>query len=113
MPPSFGEFIRQRREQRGLTQRDLALRLNFKSIAHISDIEGNKRSPGPDVLPKLAEVLGVSLDELKNHDVRVPIQEAKDLFAEKPEMVAAFRRVVEKARGMSADDLLKRFDDPS
>lgn len=110
MPPSFGEFIRQRREQRGLTQRELAVRLGFKSIAHISDIESNKRSPGPDTLPKLAEALDVPIEELKNHDVRVPIQEAKQLFEDRPEMVAAFRRVVDKARGMSADDLLRRLD---
>jgi transcriptional regulator with XRE-family HTH domain len=89
------------------------VQLNFKSIAHISEIEGNKRSPGDDVLPALAAALGVQLEVLKNHDVRAPIREAKELFAERPEMVAAFRRVVEKARGMSADDLLKRIGDSS
>lgn len=110
---SLGDYIRQRREHLGLTQRAVALHLGFKSIAHLSDIEGGNRNPGPEVLPRLADILQTTVDELKDRDARAPIQEAKDLFEQRPEMVAAFRRVVEKARGMSAADLVKRLERPT
>jgi transcriptional regulator with XRE-family HTH domain len=113
MKQPLGDYIRQRREQLGLTQRAVALHLGFKSIAHLSDIEGGNRNPGPEVLPRLAEILQTTVDELKDRDARAPIQEAKDLFEQRPEMVAAFRRVVEKARGMSAEDLVKRLERPA
>lgn len=108
MKPSLGEFIRSRRDELQLTQRQVAIHVGFKSIAHLSDIEGGNRKPGPDVLPKLAEILRVPLDTLMDHDARNPIQSAKDLLEERPEMVAAFRRVIAEARHLTAEELIQR-----
>lgn len=110
MKPSLGEFIRKRREELGLTQRDLALHVGFKSLAHLSDIESGKRNPGQEHMEKIAEKLEVCLQELESHDVRVSIQEAKELFEDRPDLVPVFRRVLETARNVSADELLRRLD---
>ena len=108
MKPSLGELIRTRREALGLTQREVAVHLGFKSIAHLSDIESGNRNPGPDVLPKLAEILQVTIEDLKDHDVREPVQATKALLEQRPEMVAAFRRVVREARDLSPEELVRR-----
>ena len=110
MNPSLGSFIRQRREELKLTQRTVALHVGFKSIAHFSDIEAGNRNPGADVLVKLAEILQVSVETLQDHDVRAPIQATKELLESRPEMVAAFRRVVNKAQTLSPEELLRRIE---
>ena len=115
MKPSLGEFIRKRRDELKLTQRQVALHVGFKSLAHLSDIEGGNRLPGADVLPKLAEILQVPLDTLRDHDARSPLQSAKALLEERPEMVAAFRRVIAEARHLTPEELIQRVQkkDPS
>jgi len=50
---------------------------------------------------------------LKDHDARAPIQEAKDLFEQRPEMVAAFRRVLTQARDLTPDQLIQRIERPN
>ena len=114
MKPTLGDYIRKRRDVLGLTQRQVAVMVGFKSIAHLSDIEGGKRNPGEDVMEKLAEALGVTAEDLKEHDVRASVQATKELLADRPEMVAAFRRIAEKARDRSITpaELLRRLDQP-
>ena len=110
MKPSLGDFIRQRRVALGLTQRQVAAELGFKSIAHLSDIEGGNRNPAPEVLPRLAEILQVSLEELQNHDARLPVQEIKDLLEKRPDLVAAFRRVAKTAVSLDSAELVRRVE---
>jgi transcriptional regulator with XRE-family HTH domain len=110
MKPSLGDFIRQRRSALGLTQRQVAIELGFKSIAHLSDIEGGNRNPAPEVLPRLAAVLQVSLEELQNHDARLPVQEIKDLLEKRPELVAAFRRVAKTAETLAPEEIIRRVE---
>jgi len=110
MKPTLGEFIKKRRDELGLTQRGVAERVGFKSLAHLSDIEGGKRNPGEDVMPKLAEALQVTLADLEAHDVRASLQATRDLLEDRPELVAAFRRVVNTARGISPEELIRRVE---
>jgi transcriptional regulator with XRE-family HTH domain len=110
MKPTLGEFIRKRRDVLGLTQRNVAETVGFKSLAHLSDIEGGKRNPGEDVMPKLAAALQVSIDELEAHDVRASLQATRDLLEDRPELVAAFRRVVNTARDISPEELIRRVE---
>ena len=105
--PDLGDFIRKRREELGLTQRDVALHVGFKSLAHLSDIEGGNRKPGEEHMRKFAEVLQVEVKDLEEHDARIPVRETKELLEDRPEMVAAFRRVISSARTMSPDDLIR------
>ena len=110
MKPTFAEFIRARRVQLSLTQRQVALHVGFKSIAHLSEIEAGNRYPSPDLLDKFAEILRVPVEELRDHDARNPVQSTKELLEERPEMIAAFRRVITEARNLSPEELIKRIE---
>ncbi|MDX2080010.1 MAG: helix-turn-helix transcriptional regulator [Terrimicrobiaceae bacterium] len=108
MSQTFGQYIRALREQAGLTQRALSAAVGFRSLAHLSDIESGKRHPARETLPKFAEALGVTVNELESRDERGPVEAVKALFAVRPEMVGAFLKVVEAARTMEAQDLVER-----
>ena len=59
----LGERVKERREELGLTQLQLAQALGV-TPQHISVIEKNKRAPSLDSLAKLAQELGVTTDFL-------------------------------------------------
>lgn len=108
MTETFGQYIRSLREGKGLTQRALSQAVGFRSLAHLSDIESGKRNPAKETLPKFARALGVSLIDIESRDTRGPIEAAKALFARKPEMVAAFLKVIEAAKKLDAEELVSR-----
>jgi transcriptional regulator with XRE-family HTH domain len=60
---SLGRRIRERRQVLKMTQQELAQALGM-TPQHISAIEQDKWSPSIAVLPRMAEVLGVSTDYL-------------------------------------------------
>ena len=60
---SLGQRIRKRRQILKITQQELAQAVGM-TPQHISAIEQDKWSPSLVLLPKLAEVLGVSTDYL-------------------------------------------------
>lgn len=51
------------REYRGLTQANLAKRINI-SIPYLSQIENEERQPSTSVLKKIANILNVTIDDL-------------------------------------------------
>lgn len=59
----MGERIREHREAARLTQQGLAEKLHVTSQA-VSNWERNKRLPGVDMVPDLAEILGLTYKEL-------------------------------------------------
>ena len=59
----LGERSRQRRQNLGITQRDLSQSVGTRP-QHISVIEQNKRLPSIELLAKLAQELGASIDYL-------------------------------------------------
>lgn len=63
MEHSFGEFLRTKRQEKNLTQKQLANTL-FVSESAVSKWEKNVAHPDISLLPKLAEILGVSEHEL-------------------------------------------------
>jgi transcriptional regulator with XRE-family HTH domain len=63
MTMKFGEAIKQKREQLGMTQQDLAERL-FVSRQTICRWENGSRCPDLIMAKKIAMVLGISLDEI-------------------------------------------------
>lgn len=64
-PNSFGELIRRRREQAGLTQAALGERVG-RSASAVRNWERDQSLPGePDVLAALARVLGLTDQELR------------------------------------------------
>lgn len=60
---TLGERIALLREERGWTQKDLAKRARI-SVAFLSEIENDKRNPSTEVLLRISEALGASLDYL-------------------------------------------------
>src|SRR6516165_11325866 len=64
-PPSFGALLRCWREQRRMTQSDLALAAE-SSTRHLSCLETGKSQPSREMIHRLAELLAVPLRE-RNH----------------------------------------------
>ena len=60
---SMGKLIKTRRKELGLTQKDLAEKLNITDKA-VSKWERDIACPDTATIPKLAEILGVRTDEL-------------------------------------------------
>lgn len=59
----FGKRLQKLRNQRGLTQKALANRIN-KSVSAVSSYETNVQIPPVDVLISIAKALNTSLDSL-------------------------------------------------
>lgn len=62
--PSFGTVMRRLRIERGLSQEELALRLDMSSHAHISRLENGKKQPTLDMVFRLADALGIEAWEI-------------------------------------------------
>ncbi len=60
---NFGQRLKQLRKEAGMTQLDLAKKLNLTK-AVISYYEQQERSPSPEVLIKLANIFRVTTDYL-------------------------------------------------
>ena len=60
---SFGGFLRQKRQEKGLTQKELA-NLLFVSESAVSKWEKDVARPDIMLLPSLSEILGVTEHEL-------------------------------------------------
>lgn len=61
--PTFGEFLAERRKAKGLTQSELAAKL-FVGDSAVSKWENNKSRPDIELAKSLADILGLSVDEL-------------------------------------------------
>lgn len=61
---SFGSYLRSRREEKGLTIKEVAERLGFSS-SYISQLEKGARVPSPKQLGVLAQAYGVTEEDLK------------------------------------------------
>ena len=65
MNRSMGEVISSLRKEQNLTQKELAAKLNLTDKA-VSKWERDVACPDTQTLPKLAEILGISVEELLN-----------------------------------------------
>lgn len=63
MPESFPERLRKTREDKGLSQSELAQKAGFQPSA-ISHFESGRRAPSFDNLKRLADALAVTIDYL-------------------------------------------------
>ena len=62
---SMGQIISALRKENGLTQKELADKLNLTDKA-VSKWERDLACPDTQTIPKLAEILGISVEELLN-----------------------------------------------
>lgn len=105
MPKSLGTRIRELREERDLSLREFAKKLDDTSPAHVSDIELGRRFPSDELLTKMAKILAVPLAELKSLDLRPRVDELKKLIESNPVYGVALRKLTDKE--ISPEDLLK------
>jgi transcriptional regulator with XRE-family HTH domain len=99
----IGPFIRKRRDELDLSLRELAKKLDC-SPAFISDVELGRRHPSDKLLIEIARILEVKVEDLRDMDVRAPIEEIKRAALGDPTFALAFRTMFD--RKISADELL-------
>lgn len=71
--PGLGRRIAELRDRRGLLQKDLAARAGL-SVSFLSEVENDRRTPGAEVLLRIADTLGASLDYLVRGDDSRPAE---------------------------------------
>jgi len=99
---TFGAYISEARKKSGLSQKELASRINKEdgqaiSPQYLNDIEHDRRNPpGEFILNQLAKELDLSLDYLRYLSGRLAPDDIRNI--DKPEKVEeafkAFRRII-------------------
>jgi transcriptional regulator with XRE-family HTH domain len=86
----FCEKFRKLREERGITQEQIAKALGYKNNSYIARIERGDFLPSRENLRKIAKILKVSFKELDSLLFEAKIRE---LGIKKPELLALFRDI--------------------
>jgi transcriptional regulator with XRE-family HTH domain len=112
---TLGSRIRELRQARGYSMRELTSRAKLKSVAFIADLEKGYRNPSPEVLANLAVGLGVPLEDLRSFDRRAPLHEIAELAEKDAAWAAAFRAVVDAANSnkLTPKKLQKLLETPA
>lgn len=100
---SLGKRIRELRDGRDLSLRGFASKVGV-SAPFVSDVELGRRYPSEKLLQLMATVLGVTVDDLKAHDTRAPVEEMKQRVAANPRYALAFRTLMD--RNLTPEELL-------
>lgn len=102
---TLGVRIRELREEKDYSLREFAKKLGDISAAHISDIELGRRFPSDTLLRKIAQLLGVPVEELQKYDNRAPVEDIKRLSESDPAFGFALRKLIEK--DVTPEDILR------
>ena len=94
---TIGQFIREKRNARGLSLRRLALQAGI-TPPFLSDIERGRRFPSEKSRAKLAPLLGVEKGDLDLFDFRKDIPAMIELLQTYPDIQAAFRATMQRIR---------------
>lgn len=62
-PQQYGHLVRQRRQERGWSQADLAKKIGIITRAQVSRIETGANQPSPLVLDKIGELLDIPVED--------------------------------------------------
>ena len=76
---TLGEMISSLRKEKNMTQNDLAEKMNVTDKA-VSNWERNLSCPDDNSIPKLAEILGVSVEELLNAQTEQDNSKLEDII---------------------------------
>ena len=76
MENTFGSFLKQKRQEKNLTQKQLA-NLLFVTVSAVNKWEKDVARPDISLLPKLSEILGVTEHELITASVDKQLREEK------------------------------------
>jgi transcriptional regulator with XRE-family HTH domain len=102
---TLGDRLRQLRETKDLSLRELAKQLGDVTAAHLSDIEFGRRFPSDDLLRKLAGFFKVEEKQLRALDTRPPVDELKRMAQNDPVLGLALRKLASKE--ITGEDILK------
>ena len=86
----FGEKLREIREEKGVTQEQIAKALGYKNNSYIARVERGDFLPSKENLKKIAKVLRVPFGELHGLLFEAKIRE---LGIRRPELLALFRDI--------------------
>jgi len=104
MPESFGERLRRLREEKGVSQSELASKAGFQPSA-VAHFESDRRSPSFENLRRLADALTVTIDYLLGRETEPksagPI--AEQLFRDFSRMSAQDQETVADIAKMLAE----------
>ena len=93
---TLGEYVRNLRNKRDLGVRELGRKVKVSGV-HISSIEKNKTTPSPELLCKIALILGADVDKLQAMANHVD-PEVIDVIKRSPSAVPSFLR---SAKGLT------------
>lgn len=105
MDKTLGGWLRELREERDLSLRELAKQLGDVTAAHLSDIEFGRRYPSDELLGRLGRFFSVKEADLRALDSRPPVDELKRLALNDPAFGLALRKLVNKE--VTSDEILK------
>lgn len=107
---SFGTYLRQIREQKNISLRELAKKIGV-SGAFLSDIELGRRFPSSDKIELLAKEIGVPLEELQQYDFRNEAEAIRQMMFADPNAGMAFRTLKNALQnGASPESIRKSLD---
>lgn len=108
---TMGDLIAGLRKEKGLTQKDLAEKMNVTDKA-VSKWERNLSCPDVNTIPHLAQVLGVSVEELMTSSPKREEPQVDEKAREREELIDLILRVLPFSLGISVTvlGLLKEVD---
>jgi len=121
MKKTLGQRIRELRQGKELSLRDLGDLLKDTetnvpvSAAFLSDIENGRRFPSDDMIKKIADALGTTEADLREHDQRGATRDLDELVGMNAQYAFAFRKAVKhvKDTGMPPDEFVRRVENPN
>lgn len=100
---AIGKRIRDRRNELGFTQQDLADKMGYKSKATINKIEMGINDVAQSKIPRYAKALDTTLAYLMGWDEPQYVKEEVVCYVERPELKA----LLEAAQNLSKEDIEK------
>ena len=108
---TLGERIRELREERDLSLRELGSKIQV-SAAFLSDVELGRRYLSDKNMLAVVRALGASLEELKQFDTRPPLREFRRAMMTDPTYGFAFRQMMDrKISSREILDFIKQRDE--
>jgi transcriptional regulator with XRE-family HTH domain len=107
---TLGQRIRELREKKDLSLRELAKKIGV-SAAFLSDVELGRRYPSEKVLISLAQKLDSTVQDLREYDIRPPVEDLKRLVVANPLYRVAFRKIIDEE--VSPQDLINFMEKKS
>lgn len=87
---NFGQNLKKIREEKGLTQQQLAVKLGHSTNSYISEVEKGVYVPSKEKLKKIAEALSVPFKELEDLLLESKLEE---MGIKEPELISLFQDI--------------------